>query len=130
MSHEALSPEQFGEHAPLRIKDYEGQTGNPQHITRNERGHIPTTAVMHMPGVKGERPGEHRNRQGEKWNSFVDDIRANGIKEPIFITKDYREEARISEGNHRRDAAVEAGLSHVPVEIRYFGHAERQGLVR
>lgn len=117
--------EHLGGQFSLHTEDFEGRTGDPSHITRVQRGYLPTSAVANMPGVRGEVPGEHRNRQGEKWESFKDDIRKHGIKNPLFITADYGEQPKLSEGNHRRDAAVEEGLSHVPVEIRFFGHAER-----
>lgn len=110
---------------PLHTEDFEGRTGDPSHITRVQRGYLPTAAVANMPGARGEVPGEHRNRQGERWESFKDDIRKHGIKNPLFITADYGHDPVLSEGNHRRDAAVELGQSHVPVEIRFFGHAER-----
>lgn len=111
------------------VKDYEGRVGDPGHITRKEFGHLPTSSVAGLSGVRNEVPGQHRNRQGPEWDSFKSDISSNGIQEPIFITVDYGQPPRISEGNHRRDAAVELGMSHVPVEVRYFGHAERQGSV-
>jgi len=117
-------------HHQLVAKDYEGEVGNPQHITRREEGHVPTAAIAGLGGVRGEAPGAHRNRQGPAWEKFKDDIAARGIQNPIFITVDHGDEPKISEGNHRRDAAVELGMSHVPVEIRYFGHAERDRLVR
>lgn len=116
-----LSSGQF----PLETNDYEGRTGDPTHITRSQRGMLPTSAVANMRGARGEVPGEHRNRQGEKWEAFKDDIRKHGIKNPIFITADYGEEPKISEGSHRRDAAVELGMTHIPFEARFFGHAER-----
>jgi 8-oxo-dGTP diphosphatase len=112
------------------VREYEGTVGDPSHITRSEEGLMPTSAVAGLPGNRGERPGEHRNRQGGAWEDFKRDIAANGIRNPIFITVDHGQEPRISEGNHRRDAAVELGLPHVPVEVRYFGHAEREGLVQ
>ncbi len=106
-------------------QDWEGTVGNSQHITRVQRGHLPTSAVADMHGVKGEVPGEHRNKQGGQWESFKSDIAENGIRDPLFITVDHSQEPRLSEGNHRRDAAVEVGHSHVPVHITYYGHAER-----
>lgn len=112
-----------------QIVNYEGEVGNLHHITSVEKGLIPTSAVANLPGVKGERPGEHRNRQGADWTAFLNDVRANGIRSPIFITVDYNDQPKISEGNHRRDAAVELGMPTVPVEIRYYGHAEQQGRV-
>jgi hypothetical protein len=117
---------QFANEARLDVKDYEGQVNNRDHITRSEEGVIPTTAVANLMGVKGEVPGKPRYPH---WPELRDDIARNGIQRPIFITVDWGEEPKISEGNHRRDAAVELGHSHVPVEIRYFGHAERQGSV-
>lgn len=111
--------------AALETKDSEGEVGNRNHITRKQDGTVPTSAIANLMGVKGEVPGEHRNRQGQAWEDFKADIAARGIIDPIFITVDYGEDPKISEGNHRRDAAVELGLPEVPVEIRYFGHAEQ-----
>jgi hypothetical protein len=106
-----------------------GRVGERTHITREDRGTIPTERIANMPGVMGEVPGEHRNKHGEKWEAFKADIAANGITNPIFITVDYGEEPKISEGNHRRDAAVELGLLEVPATVRYFGHAEQLGVL-
>ena len=114
-------------HPTLRVT-YEdrGRVGERTHITRDAMGTLPIAAVANLMGVMGEKPGEHRNRRGEAWEEFLADIRANGILTPIFITVDYGEEPRISEGNHRRDAAVELGFTEVPVHVRFFGHAERE----
>lgn len=117
-----LSGAQF----PLETHDYEGRVGDPTHITRIQRGFLPMSAVANMHGARGEVPGEHRNRQGERWDKFKGDIAEHGIKNPLFITADYGEQPKLSEGSHRRDAAVELGHTHVPVEVRFFGHAERQ----
>lgn len=116
-------------YATVTVRDYEGQVGNKGHITRNENGTLPTWMLANMPGVNGEVPGEHRNRLGPRWNEFKNDVATNGIQRPIFITVDHDDAPRISEGNHRRDAAVELGHESVPVEIKYFGHAEQQGSV-
>ena len=123
---------------PLELRDpegkwttesYEGEVGNRNHITQVERGLIPTSAIASLQGAAGEKPGEHRNRQGADWDSFKEDIAANGVKEPLFITVDHGKAPVISEGNHRRDAAVDLGLPRVPVEIKYYGHAEQEGSV-
>jgi hypothetical protein len=113
----------------LDAHDYEGTTGNSGHITRTERGMIPAVALAHLKGASGEVPGEHRNRSGPEWESFKSDIAENGIRDPVFVTVDHGREPVISEGSHRRDAAAELGMSHVPAEIRYYGHAEQQGTV-
>jgi hypothetical protein len=115
--------------AAMVAKEYEGEVGNRSHITRGERGELPIGAVQHMRGARGEQPGEHRNRIGTDWDAFKDDIARNGIKEPIFITVDHGQEPQLAEGNHRRDAAVELGMTHIPAEVRYFGHAEHEGTV-
>lgn len=120
-----VSAEHIGQQFSGETRDYEGAVGNSQHVTRAQYGHLPTSVVANMPGARNEVPGEHRNRLGERWDEFKDSIATHGIKNPIFITVDHGEEPKISEGNHRRDAAVELGHSHVPVEIKYFGHAER-----
>lgn len=112
--------------AQFETNDYEGRVGDKSHITRVQRGMLPVSAIKDMPGARGEVPGEHRNKQGEQWTKFVDDVRTNGVQRPVFITMDYGEQPKMSEGNHRRDAAVEAGVTHVPFEARFFGHAERQ----
>ena len=106
-----------------------GQEGNHSHGTLQQVGTVPTLKVEYMSGKMGEIPGEHRNRHGAEWEAFKADIKANGIHDPIFITVDWNERMYISEGNHRRDAAVELGLPEVPVEIRYFGCAEQQGTI-
>lgn len=106
-------------------EDYEGEPGNRTHITRNQRGTLPTSALAEMPGARGEVPGEHRNRTGGRWESFKNDISTNGIQSPLFIMVDPGQPPRLAEGNHRRDAAVELGMKRVPVHVRYFGQAEK-----
>lgn len=118
-----------GEWVGLEAHDYEGAVGDRSHITRTESGLIPTRDIDMLLGASGEFPGGHRNRHGAEWQAFKKDIAENGIKSPVFITVDHGGDPVISEGNHRRDAAVELGMPHVPVSIRYFGHAERQGTV-
>lgn len=116
----------------LEVREYDGEEGNRDHITRVERGMVPIGWVRDMPGARGEHPGQHRNRQDQQWEEFKAALAAggeSGIHAPLFITVDYDRRPRLSEGNHRRDAYVELGATHVPVEIRYYGHAERQGTV-
>jgi hypothetical protein len=112
----------------LKIKEWEGRVGDRSHTTRLEEGFVPTESISHLMGEVGEVRGAHRNRTGKDWEAFKEDIRQNGIKEPIFILKDPGKPAVISEGNHRLDAAIELGMKEVPVEIKYFGHSEKEGL--
>lgn len=120
-----LSEQQFG--MTTRFTDH-GERGNRTHITREDTGMLPIESVINMRGAMGEQPGEHRNKQGKDWDEFKADV-ATGIRNPLFITVDYGEAPKLSEGNHRRDAAAELGHTHVPATVRYFGKAEEQGVV-
>jgi len=115
---------QFGPR--LQVHEYDGTEGNCDHITRSEVGLMPAVALAKLRGARGERPGEHEHYQGAKWAEFKSQI-APGIEHNLFITVDHGQEPKISEGSNRRDAAIELGHPYVPVEVRYFGHAERQG---
>ena len=111
-----------------------GRKGDPSHLTRNEQGTISVEAAMKLKGKKGEQAYlKWRTKDGkryfgrypeERWLAFVEDIRKRGIQEPVFIVVDPDEGALVYEGNHRIQAADQAGLREVPVEIRYFGHTE------
>jgi hypothetical protein len=103
---------------------YGGQPGVDRHVTGEAFGKLPIEKVRNLPGAMGEMPGEHRNKHGQHWDDFKSDIAEHGIQHPIFIMHDSRG-VRLAEGNHRRDAAVELGHTHVPVEVRYFGQKER-----
>lgn len=110
---------------PTSIRqDFIGEVGNDTHITRTETGMADPQSLLDLSGAKGEIRGQHVRRQGVEWQEFVKDIQTNGVKEPIFITVDSKG-SLLSEGNHRLDAAIEAGLKEIPVEIRYFGHSEQ-----
>lgn len=122
----------------------QGRVGDNAHRTLVETGTLPAAALL---GLKGAR-GEHRlftTRGGRRrdWDAFVASIRQEGIREPVLVVVEPTKhlhpgqaralagealapvEAFIYEGNHRVRAAVEAGVP-VPVEVRYFGHAERK----
>ncbi|MEW6772050.1 MAG: ParB N-terminal domain-containing protein [Bacillota bacterium] len=48
------------------------------------------------------------------WQELVEDVRENGIINPLVVTPDYT----VLAGHLRLEAAKEAGLTHVPVVIR------------
>ena len=106
-----------------------GEAGNRSHITLVEKGFAPTEEIASLKGAMGEVRGEHRNRSGSRWEEFTNQIKTKGIQDRIFITVDHNGPAQIAEGNHRIDAAVELGMKQVPVEIRYFGKADKEGLL-
>lgn len=115
--------------AEPELKTWDGEQGNARHLTGKQEGTIPTSVLASLVGARGEQRGQHRNKQGEKWEAFKADIAERGIQDPIFITVDPGKAPQINEGNHRLDAAMELGLESVPVEIRYFGKAEDEGTV-
>lgn len=106
-----------------------GKYGRRDHMTYEEQGTIPIEVVRDMPGWNGEVPHTHRNRKGERWEEFKADLAENGMHYGIFIMVNVGEPIRIWEGNHRRDAAVELGWDEIPVQIRYTGLAEQDGLL-
>lgn len=112
----------------LVIKLYEGKTGDKTHLTRHEFGMIDPRLIAHIPGESGEIRGLHRNMTGRKWDDFKLDVSINGVREHILIIVDPGKSPFIREGNHRLDAALEAGLAFVPVDIRYFGNSQQNGL--
>jgi hypothetical protein len=113
----------------LNRQNWEGRRGNMDHITAKEEGYVPTEYIADLQGARGEIRGQHRNRQGQKWEDFKSDIAQRGIQNPIFIVNEPGFGPRIYEGNHRLDAALELGLSEVPVEIRHFGRQEERGYI-
>jgi ParB-like chromosome segregation protein Spo0J len=75
-------------------------------------------------GARGEERGKHRNKKGKEWNDFVDDVRNHGVEEIVSINVEPDGTIQVHEGNHRIDAALEAGLDRIPVQIRYYGNAQ------
>jgi len=113
----------------LNRQNWEGRRGYMDHLTAKEEGYVPTEYIADLQGARGEIRGQHRNRQGQKWEDFKSDIAQRGIQNPIFIVNEPAFGARIYEGNHRLDAALELGLSEVPVEIKHFGKQEELGYI-
>ena len=116
---------------------YEGESryGENQHLTKKEEGTLPLIVAAQILGKKGERRDWHYegseryfgNYPEEQWKELVEDVKKRGILKPIFIVVEWvggKPKAFIYEGNHRVKAATQAGLDIIPVEVRYFGHAE------
>ena len=108
---------------------WEGRVGDMRHLTAKEEGFVPTEYIADLQGARGEIRGQHRNRQGKDWEDFKKDIQDRGIQQPIFIVSEPGFGPRIYNGNHRLDAALELGLSEVPIEVRYFGKQEDMGFL-
>lgn len=133
------SPRRVASSGHLEAEEYDGIRGRKGHMTRWEQGEIPTSAALKISPPKGYHGRREWNvRDGkryfgsypeERWNEFLDDVRRNGIKTPLWIQQDPGEEAQIMEGNHRVQAAAQLGLPTVPVTIKYYGLSEEEGLV-
>lgn len=108
-------------------------TPEPHSITRLDEGYVDPGDLLHLTGLSGEHLLFENDPTGgcgeERWNALVEDIRVNGMKWAVLIFKEMDGRAGIYEGNHRLRAAIAAGLTRVPVEIRYFGNSQRSGLV-
>lgn len=114
----------------------EGEYGNNSHMTRVEKGTLPIIVAVQLAGKKRERRDWHTvngeqyfgNYPADRWRAFVDDVKKHGIREPVFVVVEWvsgSPKAFVYEGNHRIAAAVQADLDTIPVEVRYFGHAEQ-----
>lgn len=63
-------------------------------------------------------PGWLDRGEPGSYQKLLDDIRGNGIREPLKLAYDpARHEAMFEEGNHRLQAAVDLGHRGVPVEM-------------
>jgi ParB-like chromosome segregation protein Spo0J len=49
----------------------------------------------------------------QQWAEFLEDVKANGVKEPLWLDSD----GFLEDGCHRLAAAVQLGLESVPVEV-------------
>lgn len=110
---------------------WEGEQGNTSHLTAKELLTIPPGWLDGIEGQKGEvrdwtPTGGFGNYSADGWAQFLADIKKNGIQNPITVFADPDRHVRVHEGNHRIAAAKQLGLSLVPAEIRYFGHAEQE----
>lgn len=115
----------------VKGRDYAGKDGNRGHVTRVEDVWVPISKANNIPGVMGERrrfsaKGFGNYKQSE-WTALKKDILRNGLNHPIFITKDWNGDFEISEGNHRVQAALQLGMTHIPARVQYHGNSQKQG---
>ena len=102
--------------------------------TGHREGICYLSSILKYPGTNGERrqwrdvklkSGKSDKAFGtyvsDKWYQFLDDIKANGIQEPLMLFVDKSGKVSLAEGNHRREAAIQLGLKEVPIEVKYFG---------
>jgi hypothetical protein len=96
--------------------------------TQIEEGLIDPKELKTIKGEMGEIRGEHRNIKGKDWELFKEDIKQRGVINPIHLNVDPGKGVRVSEGNHRLDAALEVGLEKIPFTRSSFGKAEKEYL--
>jgi GNAT superfamily N-acetyltransferase len=132
----------------LHPRDTGDYLGSNKYITRRAEGTLPVATLLGLKGARGEHQDFKRSPRGlryseNRWRGLVQSIRRDGVKTPILIVVEWTDdltramaralagedlqlvEAFVYEGNHRIRAAAEAGLDEVPVEVRWFGLAER-----
>lgn len=112
----------------------EGYEAGKSTWTACQEGTVTLDCIMDVPGKHGEKRewwewnGTMRfgDYSEEQWNKFLNDIKRNGIQNPLlfFVEKDLT--FVLAEGNHRREAAKQLGLTEVPVEIRYYGNSQKE----
>jgi|2_EtaG_2_1085320.scaffolds.fasta_scaffold65628_2 hypothetical protein len=105
-------------------KLYSGRTGEKKHLTGEQLGFIDPKTLKKVHGAGGEIRGKHRNKKGKNWSGFVEDVKKHGVEEIVSISVEPDGKIEVHEGNHRVDAALEAGLDRIPVNIRYYGNAQ------
>lgn len=60
---------------------------------------------------------QHQGEYKGTIDQLIEDIRANGIQSPLLVQEDESGERWLRNGHHRLVAALELGLTEVPVTI-------------
>lgn len=117
----------------LRITfDNKMERGSQYTLTQIREGFVPTSFISKIPGLNNEKRN-WKERSGvnmfgnypeKDWLAFLQNIREQGILEPLLIFVEENGDILISEGNHRKEAAIQLGFKEVPVEIRYFANSQ------
>ncbi|NCD22070.1 MAG: DEAD/DEAH box helicase, partial [Spartobacteria bacterium] len=87
---------------------------------------LPVDAILSLPGQRGEESKLDSGQSDADIDAIAESMRASGYdkSEPIAVDVEFDGRTTIYEGNHRIRAAKRAGLTHVPVEIRYIAGGE------
>ena len=122
----------------LEVEQYSRWVGAP-HVTRVESGIIPARDAFWLFSPAGFHDARSwHTRDGVRyfgsypepeWRDFVESVRRDGVRDRIWVEVRHGGYPEVMEGNHRVAAAFEAGIKVIPAVIRYYGHAERVGLV-
>lgn len=110
-------------------------------ITRKDVGRIDPKLLVDLPGGNGEHLYfRHNNGEfesvkypGQEWLDMVgwakEELAKPDTNQVVMIVKDKNHRVYIHEGNHRIRAAVQAGLTDIPVEFVYWAFSEDSGLI-
>lgn len=107
--------------------------GDRNTVTGRIDGELSTQLLLTIPGENDEQRLFEDNKWGtgrydeDGWKELVESIKREGIKERVFVVVDQdggRIIPTVYEGNHRIRAAYQVGVDEIPVEVRFFGHAE------
>jgi len=86
------------------------------------------TDALALVEINRVRPNPHQPRkqfEQETLDELADSIRTQGILQPLLVEKINDEEFSIIAGERRYRAALQVGLSHIPVIIKQFTDIER-----
>ena len=99
---------------------YDGWKPGVRDLTAKDAGRIAPKRLLRFAAR-----GNPLRRSGAEWHAFVEDVRRRGVQNPAMVFVRPGREPYIDEGNHRVMAALEAKLTSMPVEIYYYGGAEK-----
>lgn len=110
--------------------------GNDSKETYFQRGILSIDTLLNATGFNNEQrqwttdrygPGKYFGLYSEKqWEKFLEDIKANGMQEPIQLQVNSDGSLKIWEGNHRVEAAKQLGLTEIPAKIYYMGQSQQE----
>jgi ParB-like chromosome segregation protein Spo0J len=101
-------------------------------VSKKEIAHIPVDTLLEWLGCSRARALALKDRQvsiisdgteeeigysDKEWNDLLESIRREGIKQPLFLTREANNVIFLEDGCHRLAAAVALNLASVPVEI-------------
>lgn len=117
----------------LAVGDY--GKGDDTKETYFQKGILTLDTLSSATGFSGENRQWVDNGDGtrsfgkyseEQWNDFLEDIKANGITEPIVVNLNSDGSFKIWEGNHRIEAAKQLGLTEIPAKVFYMGQSQQE----
>lgn len=107
---------------PKYVEDWLSTAKNKP--TAGFRGQVNLDEIINLPGMSGEHERIHPG--DERVAELVQSMKEKGYddSEPVFINVEQDGTVHVNEGNHRMRAAREAGLTDIPVEVRYYGGSD------